>query len=69
MQLADLIETAVVAQRIKMLADVRLEHVEMPIDQLGGAERHLIGEMNTPAMCLDRLALRMILPVTSPSGF
>ena len=45
------------AQRVEVLADMRLEHVEVAIDQLGRAERHLVGEMDMAAVRLDRLAL------------
>ena len=34
-QVDELVEAAVLAQRVEMLADMRLEHVEMAIDQLG----------------------------------
>ena len=33
-QLAELVEAAVLAQRVEMLADMRLEDVEVAVDQL-----------------------------------
>ena len=52
-----------------MLADVRLEDVEMPVDQLGRAEGHLVGEMDAAAVGLDRLALERDLAGDVAFGF
>src|ERR1700684_2726470 len=40
------LKPAVFAQRVEVFADVRLENVEMTIDQLGRTEGHFIGKMN-----------------------
>ena len=36
---------------------MRLKDIEMAVDQLGRAERHLVGEMDAAAMRFDRVAL------------
>src|SRR5580704_11994106 len=57
-QVAELLEAAVLAERVEMLADMRLEHVEVAVDQLARTERHLVGEMDAPAIGLDRIAFK-----------
>ena len=68
-QLQKLVEAAILPQRIEVLADMRLEDVEMAIDQLGRAECHLVGEMDSPAVASTASRSSEILPVTSPCGF
>src|SRR6516225_5347585 len=52
-----LAQAPVAAQRAQMFANVRLEHVEMAIDQLARAEGCLVGKGEVPAMLLDGIAL------------
>ena len=40
-QLQKFIKTAILAQRIEMLADMRLEDIEVAVDQLGRADTSL----------------------------
>ena len=57
-QIAELVQAAVLPQRVEMLANMRFEDVEVAVDQLGRTERHLVGEMDAAAMGLDRVALQ-----------
>src|SRR6516165_1634799 len=41
---------------------MRLEHVEVAVDKFARAERNLVGEMNAPPVCLDRIAFERNLP-------
>src|SRR5262249_57649282 len=52
-QVEEVEETAVVAQVRQVVADVRLGGVEMPIEQLGRAERLLVGKVDASAVRLD----------------
>ena len=47
----------VVAQRIKVLAYLGLENVQVLVDQLGGTEGHLLGKVDAAAVFLHRLSL------------
>ena len=44
-------------QRIEMLANVRLENVQVAVDQFGRAERYFVSEMDPAAVRLYRVAL------------
>jgi len=48
---------------------MRLEDVEVAVDQLARRERHLVGEMDAPAMGLDRIALERNLAGDVACGF
>src|SRR5882757_3149861 len=54
----DRAEAAIVAQFAQMIADMRLEDVEVPVDQMGGTERNLIGKSDRSTAGFDRLALQ-----------
>ena len=56
-QLQKFVETAILAQRIEMLADMRFEDVEVAVDQFRRAERHFVGEMDSATVRFDRVAL------------
>ena len=68
-QLEHFVETATWRKRVEVLADVRLENIEMTIDQLGRAERDFVGELDAAAVPSTACRSNVILPVTSPSGF
>src|SRR5260370_8432066 len=64
----DCAEATIVAQFAQMIADMRLEDVEVPVDQMGGTERNLIGKSYRSTARLHRLALQPYLPRYFPAS-
>src|ERR1700730_7633559 len=54
----DRIEAAIIAKSRQMVADVRFENIEVPVDQLGRAEGNFIGELDRAAVRFNRIAFQ-----------